>query len=167
MWATEEIRTERLLLRRPRPEDVHGLHAVFSDPQAMRYWSSVAHPDLATTQAWLDDMLSIDPATSDDFIVELDGQVIGKAGAWKLPEVGYIIGTAHWGKGYAREAMAAFIAYAFEHRIDHLTADVDPRNERSLALMARLGFRETHRAPRTWHIGGEWCDSIYLRLDKD
>jgi ribosomal-protein-alanine N-acetyltransferase len=167
MWAVGEIRTERLLLRRARPDDLHGLNAVFRDPQAMRYWSSTPHPDLATTTEWLDGMLTLDPAESDDFIVELDGQVIGKAGAWKLPEVGYIIGPDHWGKGYAREAMAAFIAYAFEHRTDHLTADVDPRNERSLALMARLGFRETHRAARTWNVGGEWCDSVYLRLDRD
>jgi RimJ/RimL family protein N-acetyltransferase len=166
MWAAEDIRTERLLLRRARPDDALALHAVFSNPLAMRYWSSVPHPDLTTTEAWLADMLAMDPALGDDFIVELNGQVIGKAGAWRLPEVGYIIRREHWGKGYAREALSAFIAYAFAHRTDHLTADVDPRNDRSLRLLLTLGFRETHRASRTWEIGGEWCDSVYLRLDR-
>jgi [ribosomal protein S5]-alanine N-acetyltransferase len=166
MWAASELRTERLLLRRARAEDAVALNAVFSDPLAMRYWSSVPHPDIETTRTWLASMIEAEPETSDDFIVELDGQVIGKAGAWRLPEVGYIIGREHWGKGYAREALGAFIAHAFAHRTDHLKADVDPRNERSLKLLLTLGFRETHRAPRTWEVGGEWCDSVYLRLDK-
>jgi RimJ/RimL family protein N-acetyltransferase len=166
MRAADEIRTARLLLRRARTEDAQALNAVFSDPLAMRYWSSVPHPDLATTQAFVDDMVAAPADVSDDFVVELDGQAIGKVGAWRLPEVGYIIGREHWGKGYAREAMSAFIAYAFAHRTDHLRADVDPRNDRSLRLLLTLGFRETHRAPRTWEIGGEWCDSVYLRLDR-
>jgi ribosomal-protein-alanine N-acetyltransferase len=166
MWAIDEIRTERLLLRRARADDVTGLHAAFSDPLAMRYWSSVPHPDLETTRKWLDDMLAMDPAEGDDFIVELDGQCIGKAGAWRLPEVGYILAREHWGKGYAREAMGAFVAYALTHRTDHLVADVDPRNERSLRMLLTLGFRETHRTSRTWEVGGEWCDSVYLRIDK-
>ena len=51
-------------------------------------------------------------------------------------------------------------------RIPALTADVDPRNAASLRLMERLGFRETHRAQRTWHIGDEYCDSVYFRLER-
>ncbi len=51
-------------------------------------------------------------------------------------------------------------------QVPALTADVDPRNERSLGLLARLDFRETHRAARTYRIGEEWCDSVYLRLDR-
>ena len=43
-----------------------------------------------------------------------------------------------------------------------LTAEVDPRNAGSLRLLARLGFRETHRAERTLLWRDEWCDSVYL-----
>ena len=32
------------------------------------------------------------------------------------------------------------------------------------ALLARLGFRETGRAERTFQLGEEWCDSLYLSL---
>ena len=45
-----------------------------------------------------------------------------------------------------------------------LRADVDPRNEPSLRLLTLHGFVETGRAARTWHIAGEWCDSVYLEL---
>lgn len=159
------LRTERLVLRKARPDDLKALHAMMSDAETMRYWSTPPHADLATTRDWLEGMIAAPPETSDDFIVEKDGETIGKLGAWRLPEIGYLIGRPHWGRGYAREALAAFVSYAFAHRTDHLTADVDPRNMASLALLARAGFRETGRAERTWCVGGEWCDSVYFRLD--
>ena len=43
-------------------------------------------------------------------------------------------------------------------------ADVDPLNSRSLKALHKLGFSETHRATRTFHIGGIWADSVYLSL---
>jgi len=162
----DEIRAERLLLRPARLDDLAPLHAMMSDADTMRYWSTPPHADLETTRAWLDSMIAAPAEISDDFIVEKDGEAIGKLGAWRLPEVGYLIGRPHWGRGYAAEAMAAFVAHAFAHRTDHLTADVDPRNTASLALLARAGFRETGRAERTWCVGGLWCDSVYLRLDR-
>jgi RimJ/RimL family protein N-acetyltransferase len=164
--AVGMIRTERLVLRKAREDDLAALHAIMSDPQAMRFWSTPPHPDLATTQAWLAGMIAIPPDTGDDFIVELDGRLIGKLGAWRWPEVGFLLSRDHWGKGYASEALTAFIGHAFAGRADHLTADVDPRNRASLALLARTGFRETHRAARTWLVGEEWCDSVYLALQR-
>jgi ribosomal-protein-alanine N-acetyltransferase len=160
------IRTERLVLRRARPDDLEPLFAMMSDAETMRYWSTPPHADIARTREYLDGMIAAPADASDDFIVERDGQTIGKLGAWRLPEVGYLIGRPYWGQGYATEAMAAFVAYAFAQRTDHLTADVDPRNTASLALLARTGFRETGRAANTWCVGGAWCDSIYLRLDR-
>ena len=50
--------------------------------------------------------------------------------------------------------------------IEAIKADVDPRNQGSLRLLARLGFVETHRAGRTWLVGDEWCDSVYLALPR-
>ena len=131
----------------------------------MRYWSTPPHADLQQTREWLDGMIAAAPDVSDDFVVEFQGDVIGKAGCWKLPEVGYILHPDHWGRGLATEALSAVIAHIFATRpIDVITADVDPRNEGSLRLLARLGFAETHRAQRTWRVGDEWCDSVYLAL---
>ncbi len=97
-------------------------------------------------------------------MLDLEGEVIGKAGAWKLPEVGFILHPDHWGKGLAREAMEAVIAHleATFPDLPQLTAEVDPRNAASLRLLGRLGFHETHRAERTLLWKDEWCDSIYL-----
>lgn len=159
------IRTPRLLLRRARPDDLDALHRILSDGTAMRYWSTLPHAELQQTRDWLDAMIAAPPAESDDFVVELAGQVIGKAGCWRLPEVGYIFHPDHWGRGFAGEALGAAIGHVFAHHpVPALEADVDPRNTASLRLLERLGFRETRRAARTMKIGGEWCDSVYLRL---
>ena len=164
---TAEILTERLRLRRPRPEDAADLHAVFREPRAMRYWSTPPHAKLSETERWLDSMISADPQASDDFVIEREGVVIGKAGAWRLPEIGFILHPSFWGQGLANEALSAVVAHLFADRgLDHLTADVDPRNQASLRLLARLGFVETGRAERTWRVGEEWCDSVYLALDR-
>jgi len=64
------------------------MHAVLSDASAMRYWSSPPHADREETRAWLERMIASPPETSDDFVVEFEGNVIGKAGCWKVPEIG-------------------------------------------------------------------------------
>jgi ribosomal-protein-alanine N-acetyltransferase len=163
-----EIYTARLILRRAREDDLDGLHAVFSRPEAMRYWSRPAHDDIAETRDWLAGMIAADPATSDDYILELDGRVVGKAGAWRLPEIGFILHPDLWRSGLMREALTALIPHLFaRHPIDRLTAEADPRNAGSLGLLHGLGFHETHRAERTMQWGEEWCDSVYLALPRD
>ena len=160
----DEIRTERLLLRRATMADAPAMHRIMSDRRAMRYWSTLPHDNLAQTEAWLRSMVEADCATSDDFMITRDGAVIGKFGAWRLPEFGFLIDPEEWGKGYAGEAMVAFIARRRALGSTELTADVDPRNDASLRLLERHGFTETHRAARTCQLGDEWCDSVYLRL---
>jgi len=160
----DELRTERLLLRRARPEDAPALHAIMRQPQAMRYWSTVPHPDLATTAKFVTDMITRPYEGSDDFIVEGEGRVVGKLGSWRLPDVGYIFDPATWGRGYASEALAAFIAHRRAIGSAELTADTDPRNKASIRLLQRHGFTESGRAERSWLVGGEWCDSIYWKL---
>jgi [ribosomal protein S5]-alanine N-acetyltransferase len=163
--AATEIRTARLRLRSARPEDLPELHAILGDARAMRYWSSLPHASLAETRDWLDGMIAAPPGESCDFVIEHDGRVIGKAGCFRLPEIGFLLHPDFWGKGFAREAVAAVIAHAFRHfPIPSLIADVDPRNAASLGLLGRLGFVETGRAEHTYRIGEEWCDSIYLTL---
>jgi RimJ/RimL family protein N-acetyltransferase len=133
----------------------------------MRYWSRPPHTELEQTREFLDSMIAAPSDLSDDFVVEHEGRAIGKAGCWRLPEVGYILHPDYWGQGLASEALTAVIGHVFSTRaIEAIKADVDPRNEGSLRLLARLGFVETHRAERTWLVGEEWCDSVYLALKR-
>lgn len=158
-------RTKRLLLRPAMAADAVPFHAIMSHPVAMAYWSTPPHRDLAETEQWIAATMAITPSEGEDLIVELDGQVIGKAGLYRFPEVGFIFHPDVWGRGYAREALEAVLDRAFAvHRLPGVIADVDPRNVASIGLLQRLGFCETGRASRTWNVGGLWCDSVYLQL---
>ena len=161
----DEVRTERLLLRRARSGDLEAMHRILSNPDAMRFWSTLPHDRLPQTEEWLRSMIEAPSGESDDFIVELDGAVVGKLGAWKLPEIGYLLDPAAWGRGYAYEALTAFIEHRRVRGSTELTADTDPRNSASRRLLVKCGFQETGHAARTWLIGGQWCDSIYYRLE--
>lgn len=144
------------------------MNAIMSEPQAMRYWGTPAHESLDQTRDWMARTVAASQSgESDEFIIERAGQVIGKAGAWQMPEIGFILARPFWGQGYAFEAMCAVIDHLFtNHPTKHLTADVDPRNTASQKLLGRLGFHETGRAKNTLLWGDEWCDSVYFALDR-
>jgi RimJ/RimL family protein N-acetyltransferase len=162
-----EIRTERLRLRPASAGDVRAFHRILSDETATAFWATPPHANVAETEAWVAAMMAIDPREGEDFVIEAEGQVIGKAGFYRFPEIGYILHPEAWGQGYAREALGPVLARAFSvHRLPSVEADVDPRNEASLKLLHRLGFEEVGRANRTWNVGGKWCDSVYLRLER-
>ena len=159
------IRTERLLLRPARMTDLADFHDIMRRPQAMDYWSTPPHPDMTTTTNWLASTVARDPATTVEFAVEYQGRVIGKAGGGEMPEVGYIFHPDYWGQGFATEAMRAVITHAFAtHPVDHLLADIDPRNTASQRLLLRLGFAYSHHADNTFCIAGTWVHSDYYRL---
>lgn len=161
-----EIRTPRLLLRTARPDDLEAMHAVLSDARATRWWSTPPHETLEQTRDWRDAMIANGP-DHPDFVIELDGRVVGKAGFFAMPAVGYILHPDVWGRGLAAEAVGAAIDHVFgAHDVEILTADVDPDNAASIRLLERLGFVRTGSAKRTWHIGGEWKDSLYFALSR-
>jgi RimJ/RimL family protein N-acetyltransferase len=65
---------------------------------------------------------------------EIEGEPVIEIG-WSLP-------VANQGHGYASEMAAASIAWGFEERgLDRIVAFTLPENERSQAVMRRLGMR--------------------------
>ena len=162
-----EIRTERLLLRRPRMGDLDAMFEIMSDPVTMRYWSTLPHASRDVTRPWLEKKITRNAEDGEDYFIELEGRVIGEVGAGRLPDFGFMLRQDCWGHGFATEASRAFIAHAFRNTTaTELTADVDPRNAASLRLLGKLGFVETGRAERTFLLGDEWCDSVYLALPR-
>jgi RimJ/RimL family protein N-acetyltransferase len=160
----DEIRTARLVLRAPSMDDAAALHrCLYSDPEVMRYSTRLPDKDVATTAQFLAKAIALNESSDgDDFVVLLGGAVIGKCGVWQGNEIGFQIAREHWGKGFAREAAEAAIARAKARGFTSLVAEVDPRNARSLALLAKLGFVVTGEEKNTLQLGDEWVDSVYL-----
>lgn len=159
------LTTDRLILRAPRTTDLDAMFATYSDPRAMRYWSTLPHDDPSVTQALLNRQIADFAQAPLYFALERDGQWIGNAGLYRNPEVGFMLSPDHWGQGLIPEAMETLIPHLFAHGLGHLTADVDPRNTGSIKVLRALGFYKTHEAANTFLIGGEWFDSVYFRRD--
>ena len=159
------LRTKRLLLRPFEPGDRDALFAVYSHPEAMKYWSTPPHKDPQETARMIDASLGGDPAKHLELAIELGGKVIGKAGLWQIPEIGYILHPDYWRQGIATEALTALIDHGFSaFGLQKITADVDPDNLASIRSLTKLGFHETGREKNTIEIDGVWYDSIYFAL---
>jgi RimJ/RimL family protein N-acetyltransferase len=163
------IETPRLILRRLATYDAPALHAMLSDAETMRYWSTVPHVEMAETEAWVaESVAAASRGDAHDFAVLREGRVFGRVAFWMGNEIGFLFHRDVWGQGFAREALAALLRYGFETlKFKSVRADVDPGNLRSLAVLERLGFRRTGYAERTFKIGETWVDSVYLELRAD
>lgn len=158
--------SRRISLRPFEEADAEALHPIFADARAMRFWSSPPHASLDETRAFVRATREAAAAgTGDDQVVLLAGRVIGKAGLWDNEEIGFILAPEVWGQGLAREAVEAVIERARTRGVSRITADVDPRNAASLALLAKAGFARTGEAKATMLVGEEWVDSVYLELN--
>jgi ribosomal-protein-alanine N-acetyltransferase len=80
-------------------------------------------------------------------------------GGFRSAYMGYYVGAPYAGSGYMTEAVELALRYAFERlRLHRMEANIQPENERSLALVRRLGFSREGYSPRYLKIGGRWRD---------
>jgi RimJ/RimL family protein N-acetyltransferase len=160
------LETPRLILRRLTAYDAPALHEMLSDAETMRYWSSLPHAEFAETEGWVaESIAATSRGDAHDFAVLREGRVVGRVAFWMGNEIGFLFHRDVWGQGIAREAVGALLRYGFESlKFTAIRADVDPANLRSLLLLERLDFRRTGYAERTFKIGENWVDSVYLEL---
>lgn len=150
------IETERLLLRRSRPEDAATISAYRSDPNVNRQ------------QGW--DRTDLEGVLAD--IVEMSGRSPGEPGGWVqftveergggrivgdvglsvadgepgVIKVGYTIDPAFQGLGYATEAIRALVEYAFETLgAEVVRAHASAENAPSIRVAEKIGMRLVER----------------------
>jgi RimJ/RimL family protein N-acetyltransferase len=147
--TTEAVRTERLLLRPYRPEDVDPVYRACQHPDLARWLTALPSP--YTREAAADFVTGIVPrgrAAGTDLgcAIDVDGELVGSCGLHALttgrlgPEIGYWVAPWARRQGYASEAASGLARWALDHgamRV-HLFADV--RNEPSQATARKAGF---------------------------
>jgi [ribosomal protein S5]-alanine N-acetyltransferase len=176
MAASTKIETERLVLRRPRLSDAKALHAIYGDPEVMRYIGDGSTLTPAKTKAWIEKALARWKADGfGHFVIEKDRKVIGRAGflvwdpdEWKTGtlaelgdhaaiELGWMLAQEHWGNGYATEAAIALRNYGFkELKFERLISLITHGNDASVKVAERLGARYVRDVGR-----GDWKVRLY------
>ncbi|MGB3337501.1 MAG: GNAT family N-acetyltransferase [Devosia sp.] len=146
-----KLETERLIIR-PWREDDRAPYASFNgDPEVRRFY-----PDTLTeaeSNAAMDRLIAGYEADGFGFLAverKSDGAFIGDVGIKPvlMPlrgappiEIGWLLGRAYWGQGYAPEAANAWIDFAFaELRVNEVVAFTAVSNLPSQRVMTKLGM---------------------------
>lgn len=146
------IETERLILRRFRPDDLDAYHAIFSHPEVARWLLPIAtREDALRSMAMVEGFWSLYGTSFMAVEEKASGALAGRCGPWHLPahegariEVGWTIGPAHQRRGFAAEAGRAAIAYAFERfDVGEVVHVIEEDNAASQAVARALGATPT------------------------
>jgi RimJ/RimL family protein N-acetyltransferase len=173
----EPIQTERLRLRRSSPEDAETISAYRSNPEVHRYqgWERT---DPGGIRAEIEEMAGRMPGEPGGW-VQLSveeregGRLVGDVGLSPAEgeqgviKVGYTVSPPFQGRGYATEAVAALVGYAF----DRLGADVvrayaSANNLPSIRVAEKVGMRLADRIEHRY-AGEVWYGVRYELLRED
>ena len=140
------LETERLILRPPRAEEFPAWCALFSDETAMRFIGGAQPPPVVwRTLRTVAGGWALDGFHMFSVIEKASGAWVGRIGpihphGWPGTEVGWALVPGFWGRGYATEAAAAAIDWAFDRLgWTDVIHTIDPDNAASAAVARRLG----------------------------
>jgi RimJ/RimL family protein N-acetyltransferase len=151
----DELRTERLLLRRWRASDEAAMAAINRDPEVARHLNRPV--DEASVAAFFGLMTSHwDTHGFGPWAVEHEGRFAGFAGlayvppflaaAGEAPELGWRLDPAVWGRGLATEAaIAARDDALFRLGLPGLISIIHPENVRSQRVATKIGMRRARQ----------------------
>ncbi|WP_321905325.1 GNAT family N-acetyltransferase [Paraburkholderia tropica] len=178
MFEPVTLITARLRVRPLEQTDARAFFAIWSDAQAMRYFSFAPMQHAHEAEARIEKVLQ-SAANGEVFVSAIEtldsGEVIGGCDLFHLnsqcrrAEIGFSLQRRHWGKGYMSEAAAAVVDYAFDiAKLHRLEADIDPRNLASARVLERLDFVREGLLRERWIVGDDISDSaLYGRLRRD
>jgi ribosomal-protein-alanine N-acetyltransferase len=168
------LTTKRLRLRWLTAADVPALFAIFGDAEVTRYWSYPALASVAEAEALLAKIHdSFQKRVLFQWGLELarTGGIIGTCtlaaldATHRRAELGYAQKRSCWGQGYMAEALPVLLQCAFEQLgLRRITADVDPRNGRSIRSLERLGFQREGYLRQHYCVNGEVQDGVLFGL---
>lgn len=176
--AQPVLTTPRLVLRPFEPHDAEAIRLLAGDIDVARNTADIPHPyTLADAESWIASQPSaLERRAAVTYAVTLESALIGAVGlmlelSHDRAELGYWIGRPFWGQGFATEAAAAVVDWAFDAlRLHRIHARHFRSNPPSGRVLRKLGMRHEgtlreHR--RKW---GEYMDmECYglLREDRD
>jgi ribosomal-protein-alanine N-acetyltransferase len=181
MTLLDELHTERLRLRASDPALADAVAAFYRrNHKAHARWNPPQSRAMVSAQGQRERLTATRSAIAAGsfvgwwlFDAQAPGQALGlihfsqiSRGAYCGAMLGYAIDHAHEGRGLMREALAAALADVFSERValHRVQANVRPENERSLGLLARLGFEREGLARRYLFIDGAWRDHVITAL---
>lgn len=165
------VTTPRLHLREFVVDDAESLVGVEGSESMVQYQ---AHQPLTISAAteYVTGAISAqseDPRTWIELAICLpEVGLIGRVGA-SIEErhawIWYVIAQEQQGRGYATEAVGAFLKTLHSEGVSTVSIECDPRNVPSWRLAERLGFNFVKETADAVEIKGAWCGSkVYTKV---
>lgn len=159
------LRTERLNLRPLRAEDAAELHRLVNDWEVAKSlarvpfpyprdladeWIASTHQERAEGRAWHLAITGIEHAGTKEESEVLVGCIgLTLDPTRKEAELGYWVGRRFWGHGVAPEAAGRLASWALANLgVERLVASALVENDRSHAVLRRIGFQQTGEGER-------------------
>jgi ribosomal-protein-alanine N-acetyltransferase len=157
--------TSRVVLRTPAPSDEDEFIALMRASRRLhRPW---LYPPL-TRESYHAYLARIAEERHEGFLARRreDSAIVGwlnvseiVRGPFQSAYLGYGAVAAFAGRGYMSEALRLLVRHAFSTmKLHRLEANIQPRNDASIALVRRCGFEREGYSPRYLKIGGRWRD---------
>ncbi len=145
------VRTQRLVLRPPRAEDVDAIFRACQDPENQRWLSALPSPYTREDAVFF--VREIAPQGRGEgrdlvFSIDCGGDLAGVCGLHHLtsgrlgPEIGYWIAPEFRRQGYAAEAARGLADWALAHGAPRAHLFTDVANTPSQGVARRAGFAE-------------------------
>ena len=146
MTEPVELRTERLLLRPFKLDDVEDVFTCASDPEWARYIPVPQPYARQHAEEFVAQRVLASWDTNPVWALVLAGRVVGGIGLrinlqHETAELGYSVAKEHWGQGLVPEAARAVVEWGFKERgLAKVFARADARNRNSQRVMEKLGM---------------------------
>lgn len=174
--GTQQIETERLILRRFCMEDAHAMFDNWaSDDEVTKFMTWPSHDSVEITQMVLNDWLA--GYDRDDFYlwaITVKAEGIAPIGSISVvhqyervakAEIGYCIGKKWWHRGIMTEALGAVMDYLFDEvGMNRIQACHDPRNPNSGKVMMKCGMKYEGTLRQWDHNNQGICDASFYAL---
>ena len=173
--GTQRMETERLILRKARPEDAEAMFRNWaSDPEVTKYLTWPAHESLEVTRwvigSWIEGYEK-DDCYQWMIVPKKDGVPIGTISVvehsdrLRKAEVGYCIGRNWWRRGYTTEALSAVMDFLFDEvGMNRIQARHDPCNPHSGAVMRKCGMQYEGTSRQSDRNNQGICDAAYYAM---
>lgn len=163
-----------------RPWARSDLRSLVAHANDRRVWANLRdrfpHPyGEAEAEAWLA-FVATHPEPALQLAIAVGDEAIGGIGLERFEdvhrgtaEIGYWLGTAHWARGYATDAVRAMTAYGFDTvGLDRIQATVFEWNAASERVLVKAGYRHEGRLRRHVRKDGELGDAaLYATVRED
>jgi [ribosomal protein S5]-alanine N-acetyltransferase len=176
--STPTLHTARLRLRPFDESDADALFALHGNADVLRYWDSPPWSEPARAEGFITACRQMAEAGT-GVRLAMDRASGGAFLGWcsltrwnpdyRSAALGYCLGEAAWGHGYATEAARALLQWAFDTLdLNRVQAETDTRNAASARVLEKLGFVREGMLREDCIVNGEVSDSwVYGLLERD